>query len=561
MSGTLSALRVLVVDCQASGATPAHGDLLEVGWAVADASDDHVPARAFWIRPATDRPVSRAVRKLTGWDDRCLETAIDPAVAWGLVREDASRARAAEHGKVPTVIHFARFELAFLRDLHARTSGADEPFPLDAVCLHAIGARLFPDLPRRNLRALAGHLGHSPQTQRRALGHVEASAFIWRALVPKLAQAGARTWDELKAWLDDPAQAPRGRNARRAFPMPQARRGSLPDAPGVYRFLRPNGDILYVGKATSIKKRVASYFTGRSGGERTLEMLSQAHDLEVTQTASPLEAALLETDEIKRLDPPYNVQLRANDRSAWFASRSWATTLPSPDDDHRVGPLPSCSAVRGIAAMRALLEGAAPDDALRAAAVGVPPSFAPDAALFDEVWPAFAAEHLDCAAPTRTRILRAAKQIVLTEREARDEETPTGWDAASVRRYLERTIVAEGLLVRRARLLALLTDAHVAFLEARSSRARLLILAGGEIIHRQDVVSARAMPPPQEIVPARSERLASFDAARYDRLRVLGTELRRVVEQGGEVTVRVGRHLVPLADHRRASQVIAAVSA
>ena len=49
-------------------------------------------------------------------------------------------------------------------------------------------------------------------------------------------------------------------------------------------------------------------------------MLTQVHDVSPTPTASLVEAALLETDEIKRLDPPYNVQLRSAGRQAWFAS-------------------------------------------------------------------------------------------------------------------------------------------------------------------------------------------------------------------------------------------------
>ncbi len=545
MSGTLSALQVLIVDCQASGATPAHGDLLEVGWAVADVANDHVPARAHWIRPATERPVSRTVRKLTGWDDGCLETAIDPAVAWQLVRDDASLARASSTGAAtPTVIHFARFELAFLRDLHARTA-AEDAFPLDAVCLHAIGARLFPDLPRRNLRALSGHLGHSPDLQRRALGHVDASTFIWRALVPKLEEAGVRTWEELKVWLEAPTSSSRTRSGKRVFPMPATRRKELPDASGVYRFLRPNGDVLYVGKATSIKKRVASYFTSKSTVERTLEMLSQAHDVDVTETPSPLEAALLETDEIKRLDPPYNVQLRAGDRSAWFASRSWSATVSSPDEEHRVGPLPSRGALRGLAAMHALLDGVPLDEGLRAAAVGVPTSFAPDAADFDEVWTAFVAEHLSGSAPARTRILRAAKRIVVpAEKAETDDDGPEGWDPATVRRHLERTIVGEALLVQRARLLALLSDAHVVFTEPRARSSRLLVLAGSEIVRQADIAGPDDVPLAIAAPPSRWQRLASFDAARYDRLRVLATELRRIVDQGGSVTVRVGRHVL-----------------
>lgn len=542
---------VLVLDCQATGATPAHGDLLELGWAVCGAERFSVPPRAHWIVPRTDRGVSRTVRKLTGWDDECLAESVDAAHAFRLLYADAARARDEARGTVPTVIHFARFELPFLRELHAHAAEPEQPFPFDTLCLHAVAQRLFPDLPRRNLRALAGHLGHSPELVRRSIGHVEASAFIWQALLPALEEAGARTWDELKAWLEAPAAATqtrtRTRQGRPAYPLSEERRRALPDAPGVYRFLRPNGDVLYVGKAASLKKRVASHFTTRARAtERALEMLTQAHDVVVTPTPTALEAALLETDEIKRLDPPYNVQLRAGDRRAWFASRDWATSAPAPDDEHRVGPLPSRAALSGIAAIRALLDGAEAIDARRAAAVGVPSAFAPDASIFDEVWRVFAAEHLAGGAPARTRILRAGDRIVIADEETSDdagaEAPPSGWDRERVRSYLERTVVQEARLVRRARALSLLAYAAVVFREPRGSEVRALVLDRGEVIDTRDVAGVVALASlPSACPPSRHARQAAFDAALYDRLRVLATELRRVAEQGGEVAFRLGR--------------------
>jgi DNA polymerase III epsilon subunit-like protein len=160
----LSELDVLVLDCQATGATPAHGDLLELGWGVCGGRGLASPAHARWILPQSDRGVSRTVRELTGWDDACLDVAVDAAHAWNELAADASLAR----GGVPTVIHFARFELPFLRQLHARTPvSRRRRFPSTRRRLHAIAQRLYPDLPRRNLRALAGHLTHRARRRRR----------------------------------------------------------------------------------------------------------------------------------------------------------------------------------------------------------------------------------------------------------------------------------------------------------------------------------------------------------------------------------------------------------
>ena len=58
--------------------------------------------------------------------------------------------------------------------------------------MHAIATRLYPDLPRQSLRALAGYLGHGLDLTRRSLGHVEATAFVWCKLCAALEARGKR---------------------------------------------------------------------------------------------------------------------------------------------------------------------------------------------------------------------------------------------------------------------------------------------------------------------------------------------------------------------------------
>ena len=559
MSDVLSELSILAVDCQASGSTPAYGDLLELGWAVCTSAGVAGPVRSRWIVRRTERPVPRAVRELTGWTEACAAEAVEERQAWTELRADVARLDAgAAATPAPTVIHFAQFELRFLRDVCGRVDGGgdDVGFPLDVVCLHAIAARLFPDLPRRNIRALAGYLGHSPELSRRAAGHVDATAFIWRAMLPLLEQASIRTWGALKAWLDQPA--PRPRRAGRTYPFSTERRRALPDRPGVYRFLRRNGDILYVGKAASVNKRIAGHFTHRGPAtERGLELLTQVSDIDVTETASLLEAALLETDEIKRLDPPYNVQLRAGDRQAWFASRELTTARPTPDAAHAIGPLPSEHALTPLAALIALAAGAAPSPTLCAWALGVPPAFLPATALFDDGYRAFAAEHLDVHASAHTpaaRVTEASRALWLlrgrTEPEAEPGAAsgtdPTDWDLARVRRRLERALVGAGLLRRRARFLCLLSHATVAFRERNAPRARGLVIAGGAIRDRFDLDDVRDLArTPSVPLPPHAERQSCFDATTYDRLRVLLTELHRIHAEQGQAALRLGPHLFP----------------
>src|SRR6185436_4378342 len=88
--------------------------------------------------------------------------------------------------------------------------------------------------------------------------------------------------------------------------------------------------------------RVNSYFRKRSGvPERSLEMLSQARAISFDVTPSSLEAALLEPDEIKRHQPPYNVAFTIRHRALWFASPDLSARGRRPSPHCPLGPFAS----------------------------------------------------------------------------------------------------------------------------------------------------------------------------------------------------------------------------
>jgi excinuclease ABC subunit C len=84
----------------------------------------------------------------------------------------------------------------------------------------------------------------------------------------------------------------------------------LPNSPGVYRMFNGDGDVLYVGKARSLKKRVNNYALGRGHSNRIAQMIRQTAHMEFVTTRTEIEALLLEANLIKRLRPRFNVLLR-----------------------------------------------------------------------------------------------------------------------------------------------------------------------------------------------------------------------------------------------------------
>ena len=96
---------------------------------------------------------------------------------------------------------------------------------------------------------------------------------------------------------------------------------ALPDNPGVYMFFNDRGDIIYIGKAVSLKSRVRSYWNSASWRERPklAVMMPKVVRLETVLTNSEKEALLLEATLIRKHLPRYNVALKDDRRYPWLA--------------------------------------------------------------------------------------------------------------------------------------------------------------------------------------------------------------------------------------------------
>jgi len=541
-SEPLSQLEVLVVDCQATAAAP-RGHLLEIGWArVLGTTITH--AHASLIALPDGEPIPPAVARITGISEHMMRSAIDGRCAW---RELTDQAASLTQQPAPTIIHFARFEQPFLRTLAAGV------FPLDVLCTRDIARRLLPNLPRCSLRALAGYFGRAVGTLRRSADHVDATAFVWQELVGLLERHGVSTWGALHDWLARPARPNRCR--RRIWPMPRDVRLSLPTAPGIYRMLRTDGSVLYVGKAASLHHRVNSYFRKQAGvPERLLEMLSQARAISFDVTPSPLEAALLEPDEIKRHRPPYNLALTTESRALWFTSLDLSVRSPQPSPHCPLGPFASAEALDQFAAL-----ARAGRDALTSGSRG------PDDGTFAAGYDRLCATHpelsrvdlSDCAKLLRlgTRLWREGRrERDVDEDDANHTRRLTRWTPEFVQVSLEWLALRAALARRRAIWLTRLFDSSVVWREPVDSCARLIVIENSDVVLSEAADADAAPPIPPGYRRSTAARREAFTLASFDRLRVLTTELKRLIAAGAPVALRLG--VGPALDESRLASAL-----
>jgi len=529
---------VLVVDCQTTGATPGKGHLIEVAWALLPPSCQDDPLRdaepkvfSFLVALPAGEEVPRRISRITGITDEMLRGALPAPEAGHLLA-------AWVRGALP-VAHFAVFEQRWLDDLMRMAPGCQDGFP-QIVCTRELARRLYPGLPRKGLRAVAGYLGYAVGEHRRAADHVRATIGIWRRMLSDLRDIGVCTPGELEEFLSNPAPVHEG---GWDYLLPREKRLSLPISPGTYRFYSVDGRILYVGKARSLRSRVNSYFTKRKADGKTLELVSQVAHLEVSECATPLEAALEEFLLIRKCAPQYNIALRERGLRLVHLDRSLGDPSGSPDQVHSVGPVPSGSSVL---LLRELLHSALSGESPDPVRFGL--DYMPLAEGACEEGMSLFRERYITPGTTVRDLLRSGSLIWLSrgdDEEKPEDETDTDADPAedglevhepttiitadAVLRNLEWLLASSARDLRIGAWFRLLGWARICWCPYPSLPWRYLAVNGGDLCGR------RWLQEPEAVYPTAPEvlgRQSALTPSLYDLLRVLQSELRRISASG-----------------------------
>jgi DNA polymerase III subunit epsilon len=202
-------------------------------------------------------------------------------------------------GDAVIVGHNVRFDLGFLRMALERSGRPRLANPWVDTC--ALARRLVRDeVPNCRLGTLASRLRLDHRPNHRALDDALATADLLHMLLERAGGLGVTGLDDLLALPKLAGHAQVGKLALTA---------SLPRAPGVYLFRDRGGRVLYVGKATDLRSRVRSYFSG-DGRRKVGQLLREVHTIEHQVCTSTLEAAVTEVRLIHEHQPRFNRQAK-----------------------------------------------------------------------------------------------------------------------------------------------------------------------------------------------------------------------------------------------------------
>lgn len=191
------------------------------------------------------------------------------------------------------VAHNAQFDFSFLKK---EFEGVGINWQTKKLCTVRLSRKIIPGLESYSLGRLAESLGIRIPDRHRAGGDAHATAKIFSILLAR--DNSGIIEKSLKRNSGETILPPN---------LPKEDFDKLPAKAGVYYFLDAHGQVIYVGKALNIKKRIAGHFTGEAREWNRSNIRNEIHNITYELTGSELIALILESQEIRRIWPKYNL--------------------------------------------------------------------------------------------------------------------------------------------------------------------------------------------------------------------------------------------------------------
>ena len=242
-------------------------------------------------------PIPYFITGLTGIDDQMVQNA-------PVFHEIADTIQSITEGCI-FVAHSVNFDYGVIKE-EFRQIGID--FTRKKLCTVRLSRQLIPGLRSYSLGKLCSAVQIPLVGRHRARGDAHATVLLFEQLLNK-----PESEDVFKKFLNA-----RSQEATLPPHLPKSVFDNIPQKPGIYYFMNQKGEIIYVGKAINLKKRVLGHFYDKSRKE--IQMCSETANIDFKLVGSELMALLMESAEIKRLFPPYNrAQKRTGRQYAIFA--------------------------------------------------------------------------------------------------------------------------------------------------------------------------------------------------------------------------------------------------
>ena len=324
----LHAVTFVVVDLETTGGSPASSGITEIG-AVKVQGGAVLGEFQTLVNPGEVVPAH--IARLTG-----ISTSM---VALAPPLEEVLPAFLEFLGDAVVVAHNAPFDVGFLK---AACRRLDYEWPRNEVVdTVQLARRVVPrdEAPNHKLSTLAALFHATTTPAHRALADARATVDVLHAMLERLAPLGVTHRGDLRGAA---ARVPEG--VRRKHTLADG----LPSSPGVYMFRGPRDEVLYIGTASNLRRRVRSYFTAAETRGRIKEMVQLATAVTPVVCATTLEAQVREVRLIAEHAPRYNRRSKHPERTHWLRLTDephprLTVTRHAPSDVSvpAIGPFPS----------------------------------------------------------------------------------------------------------------------------------------------------------------------------------------------------------------------------